>query len=167
MPRSGGNHIAALQLGFPDSAIVNPAGASPEVVTTKQCNECHILQKKFDEDPENPGWIRSQGVGWTRSRCNTESGGASGCVTCHNPHQKASGRAPQTTRPNASSATPRPASDGEQATVGTRTSACPDIPPVPRQSVERLSWVSHAARTDESLHGELTDHFIRVRGQKR
>ena len=34
-------------------------------MTIKQCNDCHILQKKFDEDPENPGWIRSQGVGWT------------------------------------------------------------------------------------------------------
>ncbi len=112
----GGNHIVALQAGFPDSAIVNSAGASPAAVTTKQCNDCHILQKKFDEDPENPGWIRSQGVGWTRSRCNTESGGAFGCVTCHDPHQSTAQPAPRTMRPSASSATtrqasPRPAKD--------------------------------------------------------
>ena len=60
----GGNHIAALETGFPDLAIVNPAGASPLAVTNKQCNDCHILQKEFrDNQPENPGWVRSQGVG--------------------------------------------------------------------------------------------------------
>ena len=58
-------------------------------MTSKQCNDCHILQTKFgDDEPENPGWVRSQGIGWTRSRCNTESGGAFGCVTCHDPHQR-------------------------------------------------------------------------------
>ena len=41
----GGNHLAALQAGFPDSAIVNPAGASSEKFTRRQCNECHILDK--------------------------------------------------------------------------------------------------------------------------
>ena len=55
----GGNHLLALQLGLPDLAIVNPAVVSPNAVTTKQCNDCHILQKKFgDEDPENAGWVR-------------------------------------------------------------------------------------------------------------
>ena len=85
----GGNHIVAVEAGFPDPAIVNPAGASPEVVTIKQCNDCHVLARSSrKDDPENPGWVRSQGVGWTRSRCNTESGGAFGCVTCHDPHQQ-------------------------------------------------------------------------------
>jgi len=86
----GGNHVAALESGFPDMAIVNPAAASPQAVTTKQCNDCHILEHRVrDAEVENPGWVRSQGIGWARSRCNTESGGAFGCVTCHDPHQSA------------------------------------------------------------------------------
>ena len=102
----GGHHLAAVAAGFPDPAIVNPASASPQAVTEKQCNDCHILDRNFrDDDRENPGWVRSQGVGWTWSRCNTESGGAFGCVTCHDPH-KAPGRPrPRSTRPNASRAT--------------------------------------------------------------
>jgi predicted CXXCH cytochrome family protein len=86
----GGNHLAALDSGFSDRAIVNPAGASPQTVTSKMCNDCHILDRRFrDADTEIPGWVRSQGVGWTLSRCNTESGGAFGCVTCHDPHKTA------------------------------------------------------------------------------
>ena len=43
----GGNHIAAVDAGFADSAIVNPAAASPRAVTTKQCNDCHILSTEL------------------------------------------------------------------------------------------------------------------------
>jgi tetratricopeptide (TPR) repeat protein len=165
----GGNHVAALQLGLPDSAIVNPAGASPEAVTTKQCNDCHILQKKFDEDPENPGWIRSQGVGWARSRCNTESGGTFGCVTCHNPHQtsKATSAAeyegkclkchPATSESAASDKTAATA----QAGAGPPFRTCPVNP-----SSGCLACHMPRVRID-SLHGDLTDHYIRVRGTKR
>ena len=84
----GGNHLAAVAAGFSDPAIVNPASASPRAVTEQQCNDCHILDRRYrHDDREKPDWVRSQGVGWIWSRCNTESGGAFGCVTCHDPHQ--------------------------------------------------------------------------------
>ena len=165
----GGNHIAALQLGLPDSAIMNPSGASPDAVTSKQCNDCHILQKKFDEDPENPGWIRSQGVGWTRSRCNTESGGTFGCVTCHNPHQAASATSASdyeakcvkchfpTGKPAEKEKPPTTA----QAGGGPPYRACPVNP-----SNGCLGCHMPRVRID-ALHTELTDHYIRVRSQKR
>ena len=84
----GGNHLKAVAAGFSDPAIVNPTSASPEAVTQKRCNICHILDPQYQRgDREKPGWVRSQGVGWSWSRCNTESGGAFGCVTCHDPHK--------------------------------------------------------------------------------
>ena len=86
----GANHLAAVAAGFTDLAIVNPASASPQAVTEQRCNDCHILDRSFrHRDPEKPGWVRSQGVGWTWSRCNIKSGGAFGCVTCHDPHKGA------------------------------------------------------------------------------
>jgi tetratricopeptide (TPR) repeat protein len=165
----GGNHIAALALGFPDSAIVNPAGDSPETVTIKQCNDCHILAKDFrNDDPENPGWIRSAGVGWTHSRCNTESGGTFGCVTCHNPHQRAS----------ATSATDyearcikchAPASktgENEQPAPTAQTGVAPTFRACP-VNPSRGCLECHMPRVRiDSIHGNLTDHYIRVHRQK-
>ena len=160
----GGNHILAVAAGFPDAAIVNPAGASPDVVTTKQCNDCHILQRHSDEDPDNPGWIRSQGVGWKRSRCNTESGGAFGCVTCHDPHQRASAssdadyeakclkcHAPK--RPPAGSIGPISTA---QTDAGSSSRACPV-----NSSNGCLACHMPRVRID-SLHTKLTDHHIRI-----
>lgn len=165
----GGNHIAALQLGLPDSAIVNPAGASPEVVTKKQCNDCHILQKKFDQDPENPGWIRSQGVGWSRSRCNTESGGTFGCVTCHNPHQTAS--ATSTAEYEARCLKCHPATGKPAARPNTvptvQESAGPPFRTCPvNPSNGCLECHMPRVRMD-ALHGKLTDHYIRVRPREK
>jgi tetratricopeptide (TPR) repeat protein len=165
----GGNHIAALEAGFPDSAIVNPAGASPQAVTSKQCNDCHVLQKRFgDDDPENPGWVRSQGIGWSRSRCNTESGGAFGCVTCHDPHQSA--RAASTAVyevkcKRCHAPTSQPAGNAlpgstAQANAGPPYRTCPVNP-------SKGCIPCHMPRIRiDSIHMELTDHYIRVRGHK-
>jgi predicted CXXCH cytochrome family protein len=84
----GGNHLTAVAAGFSDPTIVNPASASPQAVTQKRCNGCHILDPGYQHgDREKAGWVRSQGAGWAWSRCNTESDGAFGCVTCHDPHR--------------------------------------------------------------------------------
>jgi predicted CXXCH cytochrome family protein len=162
----GGHHVAALKLGFPDLAIVNPVRASPAAVTSGQCNECHILGNRYpDTDPEDPRWIRSQGVGWSLSRCNTESSGAFGCVTCHDPHKSA--RASSTAQYEAQCLTchaaatrsaggEQPASTGK---AGTAVSGrgCPVEP-------AKGCIACHMPRVRiDALHGELTDHFIRVR----
>ena len=165
----GGNHIAALQLGLPDSAIVNPAGASLEAATRKQCNDCHILQKKFDEDPENPGWIRSQGIGWTRSRCNTESGGTFGCVTCHNPHQTARSTSAADYEGKCLKCHPSTgqAADSEKAKSTVQAGAGPPFRTCPVNPSNGCLGCHMPRVRMNSLHGELTDHFIRVRGPKR
>jgi predicted CXXCH cytochrome family protein len=166
----GGNHITAVGAGFPDPAIVNPAGASPEAVTIKQCNDCHVLRQEFQEqEPDNPGWVRSQGVGWGRSRCNTESGGAFGCVTCHDPHQSA--RAVSTAEYEAKcltchAATRQPAVKAAPTSmVGTSPGltfrSCPINP-----SQGCVGCHMPPVRID-LLHMNLTDHYIRLNGTKR
>jgi hypothetical protein len=166
----GGNHIAALETGLPDLAIINPSGASALSVSIKQCNDCHVLEHKIPEnDPENPGWIRSQGIGWSRSRCNTESGTAFGCVTCHDPHQTATATSTSDYESKClkcHALTNKPASiesPASPANSGTRSQprACPVNP-----SKGCLTCHMPRVRID-SLHTDLTDHYIRVHPQKR
>jgi tetratricopeptide (TPR) repeat protein len=165
----GGHHIAAVGIGLADSAIVNPAFASPAAVSTKQCNDCHILSTTFrDHNTNDPAWTRSQGVGWTLSRCNTESGGAFGCVTCHDPHKNARAT---TTAQYESKCLNCHADSIPSVTLGrsrvTETNATgPNKRTCPvNQSNGCLQCHMPKVRID-LLHTELTDHYIRVHRQK-
>jgi tetratricopeptide (TPR) repeat protein len=160
----GGHHVAAVAAGFSDLVIVNPAFASTRAVTQKQCNDCHILDRNYmHDDRENPYWVRSQGAGWTWSRCNTESGGAFGCVTCHDPHQGA--RATSTAQYEAkcltchSATTARPpigSGQSDRATAVPRSRVCPKDP-----AKGCIQCHMPVVRTDSS-HLGLTDHYIRL-----
>jgi tetratricopeptide (TPR) repeat protein len=166
----GGHHLAALQAGLPDSAIVNPAHESPQAVTSKQCNDCHILDRNFrNDDPTAPSWVRSQGVGWSLSRCNTESGGAFGCVTCHNPHKAA--RATSTPEYEVkclschAATVQRVVNDQKTSTAragtGPPSRTCPVEP-------SKGCIPCHMPRVPiDSLHLDLTDHYIRVHRETR
>jgi hypothetical protein len=160
----GGNHVAALKAGMTDLAIINPAAASPAAVTTRQCNDCHILDQGFrSADLSIPGWARSAGVGWTMSRCNSESGGGFGCVTCHNPHKPA--RATSTTEYEARclkchAPTTPPATDDEPRT-GTRARSCPVNP-----AKDCIKCHMPPVKI-EALHTDVADHYIRVDRQGR
>jgi tetratricopeptide (TPR) repeat protein len=161
----GVNHAAALKAKLIDMAIVNPATATPAAVTTRQCNDCHILDPSYrTADLNRPGWVRSQGVGWTASRCNTESGGAFGCVTCHNPHKPA--RATPTAEYESKclkchASAPEPASGDEsgspeRAGSGARSHTCPVNP-------STGCITCHMPRVKiEALHTGVSDHYIRV-----
>jgi predicted CXXCH cytochrome family protein len=166
----GGNHILAVEARFPDHAIINPAGASPETVTIKQCNDCHVLRHEFqNEAPDNPGWVRSQGVGWARSRCATESGGAFGCVTCHDPHQSAKavstaeyeGKCLTCHVTTSQVAGKTNSSSKARASAGLTSRSCPVNP-----SKGCIGCHMPPVRID-SLHMNLTDHYIRLNGPKR
>jgi tetratricopeptide (TPR) repeat protein len=160
----GGNHLAAVAAGFSDRAIVNPASASPQAVSREQCNDCHILDPRYRQgDRENAGWVRSQGVGWTWSRCNTESGGALGCVTCHDPHK---GVHSATTADYEAKCLACHSATTPQASAGPR--------PVAQTPTERRATVCSVdqakgcikchmpgVRMDLS-HRDFTDHYIRV-----
>ena len=87
----GGNHIAApsrpasrtRRSSTPRTPPPRPSRASNATTATSSAGTSATTTRA------NPAWVRSQGVGWTLSRCNTESGGAFGCVTCHDPHKSA------------------------------------------------------------------------------
>jgi tetratricopeptide (TPR) repeat protein len=167
----GGHHAAAVAAGFPDLSIVNPALASAQAVTATQCNDCHILGRDYREDDlSDPGWVRSQGVGWTFSRCNTESRGAFGCVTCHDPHKHA--RATTTAQYESkclschSPTGPAPSANGEDPEPNPRASNKIATAPAARACpVDRSQGClrCHMPRVRiDSLHLGLTDHYIRI-----
>ena len=71
-----------------------PIGRSPIPVTATGsqvvalCRQCHSpLGKELSRS--DPLAVRFPGTNLTWSRCYSESGGALGCVTCHNPHRNA------------------------------------------------------------------------------
>jgi tetratricopeptide (TPR) repeat protein len=160
----GGNHVAAVAAGFSDRAIVNPATASPEAVTQKRCNNCHILDQRYRHgDPEKPGWVRSQGAGWTWSRCNTESGGALGCVTCHDPHKGV--RSTTTAQYEAKclachSTTPVEPTGGRGPFAQARTEPRPTVCSVdPAKGCIKCHMPGVRM---EFSHRDFTDHYIRI-----
>jgi tetratricopeptide (TPR) repeat protein len=161
----GGNHLKAVAGGLSDAAIANPARASPAIVTSQQCNDCHILGPYVrDKDKYGPEWVRSQGVGWTKSRCNTASDGAFGCVTCHDPHRgaRALGTAGYDNKclgchARASRTAQQPDSHAVAGTgAGHSRRVCPVEP--------AKGCVScHMPKVQVGvLHLDLTDHYIRV-----
>ena len=160
----GGNHLAAVAAGFSDKAIVNPAFASPQAVTQRLCNDCHILDQRYQVgDPEKPGWVRSQGAGWTWSRCNTESGGAFGCVTCHDPHKglQSTTTAQYEAKCLACHSATKDQADGKTGPIDQASSR-------PRPRVCSVDPVKGCIKCHmpgvrmDSSHRDLTDHYIRI-----
>jgi hypothetical protein len=152
----GRHHLLALEAGFSDPAIVNPASASPHSVTARQCNDCHILEHRIrDDDLDNPGWVRSQGIGWARSRCNTDSGGTFGCVTCHDPHQ-----------PAAATTTADYEVKCLKCHSGASRGAGPGLRACPINSVTGCISCHMPSIAVDGLRARLNDHHIRVRPSK-
>jgi tetratricopeptide (TPR) repeat protein len=82
----GGNHLLAVAMKLPDRAIGRPRAVSPGE-STRLCAQCHSPRGRPVISPKDE--IRFQALTLPRSRCYTESAGALGCVTCHNPHRDA------------------------------------------------------------------------------
>ena len=81
----GGNHVLAMNLGFPDPAIARFTEATgPQRMTA--CSGCHASDGTFP--PTDPQFIRFQSTTLPFSKCYVEAKGKLDCVTCHNPHQK-------------------------------------------------------------------------------
>lgn len=162
----GGNHVAAVAAGLSDLAIVNPGSASPQAVTQKRCNNCHILDPRYRQgDREKPEWVRSQGAGWTWSRCNTESAGAFGCTTCHDPHKAV--RSTTTAQYEAKCLGCHAAAAAASPAAGPRSPA--QAVPQARPRVCSVNPVKGCIKCHmpgvrmDSSHREFTDHYIRIR----
>jgi hypothetical protein len=171
----GGHHAAAVEAGFPDLAILDPARL-PGPAVSKTCGQCHDLHDTsvITAPRGDPVWYRFQSLALTWSRCYTESDGALTCVTCHDPHAGGDMPAPRRIAQCLSCHGPEP-SPASAAT--TSPSARP-----PRTNLSRQTTSSKKARTtcpvdpvqgciechmpsawQQSTHSVKTDHFIRVR----
>jgi tetratricopeptide (TPR) repeat protein len=91
----GGHHVAAVALKFSDAAITSPAQAD-HAETNRMCGACHsqhFAESVMLGSRESPDWARFPSSTLPWSRCYTESGGALGCTTCHDPHRNAEKKA--------------------------------------------------------------------------
>jgi len=131
MPFGGGRWSAESQLGL--------------------CGQCHRHPSRFPADriqPDNPQLARFQPIGLKQSKCYTDSNGELSCVTCHNPHERAS---------------------KDVAAYETICLSCHGAPSPSR--ADRVCPVSaskgcvdcHMPKVDSSQHVLFTDHWIRIR----
>ncbi|QDV35421.1 tetratricopeptide repeat protein [Tautonia plasticadhaerens] len=88
----GGNHLRAVDLGFPSPAIARPKRATAGQVLAL-CGDCH---KPLDAGPpmfasDEPMFVRFQAATLVRSACSTKSPASAkfDCVSCHDPHRDA------------------------------------------------------------------------------
>jgi hypothetical protein len=91
----GRAHVAAARRGAPESELALPFG--PDRWTTEEllqfCGSCH--RHPTGPRPEqirrgDPVLARFQPIGLMLSKCYRSSAGALSCVTCHDPHARAS-----------------------------------------------------------------------------
>ena len=130
---------------------------------TKRCSNCpHPRSALAGGSREKPDWVRSQGAGWTWSRCNTESARRGWPITCHDPKAVRSATATEY-GPNASPATRswrvQPAGGATPVTRAQLTATKGLL----RRFGEWVHQMPHAygVRMDSS-HREFTNHYIRI-----
>lgn len=81
----GLNHVKAIDLAYPDSAIADTPKTPPKQLL-ESCAECHSSTGMVSmSDPE---FARFQGTTLKFSRCYKASDGAIHCATCHDPHRE-------------------------------------------------------------------------------
>jgi len=156
----GGNHLAAVALGFPEPAIARPSRASADRIT-RLCGACHKVDDPRTPESD-PRFVRFQASTLPKSRCYTESQGALSCVTCHDPHRDAErSAAPYEARclacHGAGPVEPSPGIRHADLAEGTRRVPCP-VNPASDCLKCHMPKVEGAAP-----HATFTDHQIRAR----
>jgi len=153
----GALHLASISAHFSDLAIASPARASATGVN-QLCGRCHSQHLiAMPSSLDDHAWARFPGSTLPSSRCYTESGGALGCVTCHDPHRDAEKSAVFYERKCLSChATSNSAIDGASASAEAYRSPCPI-------NATRDCLRCHMPKVwYPDLHTHFTDHYIRV-----
>jgi hypothetical protein len=91
----GKSHVEAARAGAPEVQLAMPFGPGRSTTDEqiRMCGACHRLPSMGDAGlirVDNPVLVRFQPVGLLQSACFRKSAGALSCVTCHDPHSRAS-----------------------------------------------------------------------------
>jgi hypothetical protein len=91
----GRAHVAAAGRGAAEAELALPFGpdrwTAPELLSL--CGSCHRHPSGPRPEqirPDDPNLVRFQPIGLMQSECYRHSAGALSCVTCHDPHARAS-----------------------------------------------------------------------------
>jgi Cytochrome c554 and c-prime len=153
----GRAHVEVARRGAADSELALPFGpgryTAEDLLTL--CGTCHRHPSRGRPEqirPDDPQLARFQPVGIIASRCFRESRGAFSCVTCHDPHSRAS------------------SDRGVYLAVcrschsGGETSSPPGAAGTPCPVAPRGDCVDcHMPRVDSGQRVLFADHWIRVR----
>jgi Cytochrome c554 and c-prime len=164
----GRAHVAAARRGARESELSLPFGPDRWSASTllTLCGACHRHPSDSEPGqlvPEDTSLARFQPVGIMQSRCFNESAGAFSCVTCHDPHARASSdrasyEAVCLTCHGGAGRPRAPARITVQPAEKTRRegTSCPVAP--------RGGCVPcHMPRVDAGQNVLYTDHWIRIR----
>ena len=159
--------MEAARRGAPDAELELPFG--PDRFTADSllmlCGTCHRHPSRANPGqirPDDPHLARFQPVGILQSRCFRESGGAFSCVTCHDPHARASSdRASYLAVCLSchSGGSPVPRRSRPTRTPARHAAGRHPCPVEPRGDCVNC----HMPRVDAGQHVLFADHWIRVR----
>jgi len=157
----GRAHVLKARAGARESELALPFGPDRYTAPTllKLCGECHRHPSGAGPGqitPDNPRLPRFQPVGLMQSKCYRQSAGALSCVTCHEPHARASSDRGLYDR-QCLKCHGGPDSEATRTTgVGPADRVCPVSPR--ERCVE-----CHMPRVEAGQHILFSDHWIRIR----
>jgi len=154
-------HVAAARRGAGDAELLLPFG--PERWTTESllelCGACHRHPSRARPEQirrDDPHLARFQPVGLMQSKCYLGSAGAFSCVTCHDPHARASAD-------RASYDAKCLECHGGPKEVAEPLRTAPPKGKVCTVSPRDRCVECHMPRVDSGQHVLFTDHWIRIR----
>jgi hypothetical protein len=162
----GRAHVEVARRGADESELSLPMGPGRWTVQSQLelCGRCHRHPSRVPPsqlNPDDPFLARFQPVGLSQSRCFKATSSSLSCVSCHDPHARASSDMAGYERVcvgchRLSPAQPALEAGKASSDSASRGSICPVSPStgcVP----------CHMPRVDSGQHVLFTDHWIRVR----
>ncbi|HZW29555.1 MAG TPA: cytochrome c3 family protein [Isosphaeraceae bacterium] len=159
----GRAHVAAARRGAPESQLALPFGpdrwTAPDLL--KFCGTCHRHPSGPRPEqirPDDPNLARFQPIGLMQSACYRQSQGALSCVTCHDPHARASSRRAEYDAVCLECHGGPAGSGGSARSLARPGAVCPVSP---RQRCVECHMPQ--VGVDAGRHILLSDHWIRIR----
>jgi hypothetical protein len=161
----GRAHVEAARRGAAEAELALPFGPDRWAVREllSLCGSCHRHPAGPRPDqirPEDPNLVRFQPIGLMQSECYRQSAGALSCVTCHDPHARASpDRAGYDAICLGCHGGPLATAESARSLgLARRGAACPVSP-----RSQCVACHMPQVGVDASQHVVLSDHWIRIR----